>query len=1032
MTFGRIILVCYLLTLGCSGSSDLLDAGGGAEDNPAMVSAALANATFNGLGIASGNDREPPHDWVFELPTEQRQLIMIEDAVQGIVKLYEDPYYQIENASKEPVSEEEAEAAAEKEAKERDIAYDRSKSFLAAMAFSAPHTSKKIRRIAARELIHALKRVEDQSYHEYVETFLNSNLLSCVTFEDCLQVNESLAFIVEAAPAEIGKGSVVFKMSLSHDVLENPFFKSILDYKMQSLQALALVYEKSKILAIERMGMQPKISESDYQELLATVEKLVSNDIFQRISLNEQSLLQRFLLDSVGVRYSGPDLSDTEGDLAKEAFDSLSAWQQLRTKKNISGVIEGLMRNGSSNKSILLYLERLRAGSPEPLLARIKTMTDREDLYSSDMDPLTVLMMLVRFGPYEYKLPTRQDWFAAVEALAPKMDEEKTPFVSLPHLVLQASMVLKEHKAFVRDFVGRVKMLAFNDQTGSYTLEEKEKWLAKKFPDFHSLFHQQFLVDKAQLEIMPLRKAQEQPKGTSLLEDIAEEIEARSYEALTPFVELACYGYFLPHYVKPELRSVTDKESFLAYLSAKPDLQTKIESPFITGKIYNLEKTCGYKPQAMKMRLIKFLGHERSQELNKKAWIMEGVVPVFQLFWTLQTSMIVGKVLSGPTHAASKYVGQRLARKFTGKVFTTNILRTVYGATLMRWAVYRTARTAVPHVLGAAAGSIGFLVVQRAGMMAFGKVVGKEMADFGYWTKEHLESSEKFFGNFISNYGEEFAMGLGIFFFAPIVQNVFQKAGGFLAGIKSPRTLHQLQVTRQLTQKQELAITGAALLGDTLVFTSIPYIDDAFRRQFVDGYEPGEIHFAHELGHAFTFALVFRAGGNWEFYKARQQRVRDITRDAAWQPPRMALVAKDHYKSLGIEKTATQREIMQAYLKRSQETHPDRGGSIEEFLPVQTAFEHLKDPVKRREYDESIGAMLEMNLKDRAQAAVNKEIRSRSLLGDTRSAIIYWRDKIRGKKRDNLPAVIDGQAPRATDKYEKQGLLPAPENGRIN
>ena len=42
---------------------------------------------------------------------------------------------------------------------------------------------------------------------------------------------------------------------------------------------------------------------------------------------------------------------------------------------------------------------------------------------------------------------------------------------------------------------------------------------------------------------------------------------------------------------------------------------------------------------------------------------------------------------------------------------------------------------------------------------------------------------------------------------------------------------------------------------------------------------------------------------------------------------------------LGLTLPITQEDVKQAYRRRAQKAHPDRGGSVEEFIEIQTAFE---------------------------------------------------------------------------------------------
>jgi curved DNA-binding protein len=59
----------------------------------------------------------------------------------------------------------------------------------------------------------------------------------------------------------------------------------------------------------------------------------------------------------------------------------------------------------------------------------------------------------------------------------------------------------------------------------------------------------------------------------------------------------------------------------------------------------------------------------------------------------------------------------------------------------------------------------------------------------------------------------------------------------------------------------------------------------------------------------------------------------------------------DYYNALGVNEDASNAEIKKSFRKLAQKHHPDRGGQEEKFKEINEAYDTLKDPQKKAEYD---------------------------------------------------------------------------------
>lgn len=126
-------------------------------------------------------------------------------------------------------------------------------------------------------------------------------------------------------------------------------------------------------------------------------------------------------------------------------------------------------------------------------------------------------------------------------------------------------------------------------------------------------------------------------------------------------------------------------------------------------------------------------------------------------------------------------------------------------------------------------------------------------------------------------------------------------------------------------------------------------------------------------------------------------------------------VANSYYEDIGLDSTATAKEIKEAFYRLSKECHPDRVGqdnveALLQFQAISEAYATLSDPRLRRQYDRGVLG--------RASSAADRDLSKHKVEGD---AFIQGRAAFReqfgsGHKKLSKTERLDSYTTRATSR----------------
>lgn len=104
------------------------------------------------------------------------------------------------------------------------------------------------------------------------------------------------------------------------------------------------------------------------------------------------------------------------------------------------------------------------------------------------------------------------------------------------------------------------------------------------------------------------------------------------------------------------------------------------------------------------------------------------------------------------------------------------------------------------------------------------------------------------------------------------------------------------------------------------------------------------------------------------------------------------------YTELGVNPGVDEATLKEAFRRRAQATHPDKGGAPGEFERVREAYEVLSDPARRKSYDETGSTVAQPSVEEEAEKVLGNIFLQYLDSGDPRDPITSMRDVLKGSK----------------------------------